>query len=172
MSAPSSTLPSYAHLLVPVDYAGCAWQVVGHAARLASAFGARVSLLYVVDPPAGVHLSDAVGAARSAGALLDAEAQDELRALTTAFPPEVAVELKVQHGEPAAHILAEAARGGVDLIVMGTHGRTGLSRLLVGSVAEQVMRGAEVPVVIVRAVAGTADRQPPAWERLADESTG
>lgn len=170
--APTAALPPYTHLLVPVDYAGCAWQVVGHAARLAAAFGARVTLLYVVDPPSGVHLSDAVASDSSVGAVLDAEAQDELSALTRAFPPEVKVELRVLHGAPAPHILAEATRGGADLIVMGTHGRTGFSRLLVGSVAEQIMRAASVPVVIIRGGEGTADRRPPAWDRVADEANG
>lgn len=168
----STPLPPYTHLLVPVDYAGCAWQVVGHAARLAAAFGARVTLLYVVDPPSGVHLSDSLSSTASVGALLDAEAQDELNALTRAFPPQVPVELRVLHGAPAPHIVAEASRGAADLIVMGTHGRTGFSRLLVGSVAEQVMRGASVPVVVIRGGEGTPDRRPPAWDRAADEATG
>ena len=65
----TAALPPYTHLLVPVDYAGCAWQVVGHAARLAAAFGARVTLLYVVDPPSGVHLSDAVAYDANVGAV-------------------------------------------------------------------------------------------------------
>lgn len=173
-SAPtsSSALAPYTHLLVLVDYAGCAWLVVNHAARLAAAFGAQVTLLYVVDPPTGVHLSDSIATDHTAGALLDAEARDELEALRRAFPPEVRVQLTVLHGSPAEVILGAVERLGPDLLVMGTHGRTGLQRLLVGSVAEQVMRGSPVPVVIVRAPAGMPERHPPTWERAADEANG
>lgn len=167
-----AALPPYTHLLVPVDYAGCAWLVVNHAARLAAAFGARVTLIYVVDPPTGVHLSDSIASDSTAGALLDAEARDELEALRRAFPPGVSVELTILHGSPAGAILGAVERLGPDLLVMGTHGRTGLQRLLVGSVAEQVMRASPVPVVIVRAPEGMPERHPPTWERAADEANG
>ena len=64
--------------------------------------------------------------------------------------PGVTVEVNVASGEPVAGILGEADRVGVDHIVVGTHGGTGLSHLLLGSVAEKVVRQAKVPVLVVR----------------------
>ncbi len=63
----------------------------------------------------------------------------------------VAVEHRLAEGEPAEEILRVAQKVGCDLIVMGTHGRTGLGRLLMGSVAEQVVRRAPCPVLTVKA---------------------
>jgi nucleotide-binding universal stress UspA family protein len=53
-------------------------------------------------------------------------------------------------GDPAGEILDQSTNGGVDLIVMATHGRSGVSRWILGSVAERVLRHAEVPLVLVR----------------------
>jgi nucleotide-binding universal stress UspA family protein len=64
--------------------------------------------------------------------------------------PTIPVDRKVVHGDPADQILAVARASKCDLIVMGTHGRTGLGRLLMGSVAEQVMRKAPCPVLTVK----------------------
>jgi nucleotide-binding universal stress UspA family protein len=66
-------------------------------------------------------------------------------------PAEIRVERFVREGDPAGEILRAAQFTNTDLIVMGTHGRTGLARLLAGSVAEQVMRRAPCPVLTVRA---------------------
>ncbi|MEZ4390622.1 MAG: universal stress protein [Polyangiales bacterium] len=59
-------------------------------------------------------------------------------------------ESRVVFGHPAATILEVATREGADMIVMGTHGRTGLARAMMGSVAEEIVRHADVPVVTVR----------------------
>ena len=60
------------------------------------------------------------------------------------------VEYAVRFGEPAEEILEEARESGVDLVVMATHGRSGVARLMLGSVAEGVLRRSEVPLVLVR----------------------
>ena len=64
--------------------------------------------------------------------------------------PKINVERRLEEGDPAPQILRVAQGTGSDLIVMGTHGRTGLDRLLMGSVAEQVVRGAFCPVLTVK----------------------
>ncbi len=69
-------------------------------------------------------------------------------AKTAARPKQLSV--RVEAGEPSDTILQIAKDGGTDLIVMGTHGRTGLSRLLIGSVAEAVLRRSTCPVLTVR----------------------
>jgi nucleotide-binding universal stress UspA family protein len=65
--------------------------------------------------------------------------------------PKVQVERRLEEGDPATQILRIAQETGCDLLVLGTHGRTGLSRLVMGSVAEQVVRGAHCPVLTVKA---------------------
>ena len=75
---------------------------------------------------------------------------DELRAVRPA-DPEVAVEHLLAEGDPADEIVRAARDTGAELIVMASHGRTGVRRLLMGSVAEQVMRKASCPVLVVKA---------------------
>ncbi len=74
---------------------------------------------------------------------------EKLRAERPGSPP-VAVEVAVRQDAPAEGILAEAADRGVERITVGTHGRKGLSHLLLGSVAERVMRLSQVPVLVVK----------------------
>jgi nucleotide-binding universal stress UspA family protein len=90
------------------------------------------------------------------------EVEDALRKRLYAMRPEDA-QMAVEHyllvGDPAIEILDLAEEKGCDLIVMGTHGRTGLARLFMGSVAEQVLRRARCPVLTVKQpVAGTATK--------------
>jgi nucleotide-binding universal stress UspA family protein len=66
-------------------------------------------------------------------------------------PPGISVEYYLREGEPAEEIVKLANETGCDLIVVGSHGRSGVERLLVGSVAEKVLRAAHRPVLIVRA---------------------
>ena len=73
----------------------------------------------------------------------------------------VHVEMFVRHGPPADEILAAALEVGADLIGMTTHGRSGLGRLLFGSVAESVLRHAEVPVFVMRQTAARTTARPP-----------
>lgn len=77
-------------------------------------------------------------------------------------PPQAAVAIthRLEYGEPASVIVAAAREIGADLIVMGTHGRTGLRHLLMGSVAEQVVRRASCPVLTLR-ISTTTPRKPP-----------
>jgi len=157
---------SYQSILCPVDHAGCAGQVLAHAATFARAFDAELVVLSVVDPPPGamVGVADVVLA-------LEEEARAAVAPLLA--PLNVgAVRHEVKVGLVVETILAclEDCKG--DLIVMGTHGRTGLRRMLLGSVAESLVRQSPVPVVIVRATAGTADQHSAEWQRAAAEQMG
>lgn len=162
---------SYAHILVPVDYAGCAAVVVAHAAKLADAFAARVTLLHVVNPPAGAHNADPSGAGTIAQAL-DGEAERELQALRQLFTAGRDVRIEIRHGSAVETILGCAREHHADILVMGTHARTGLRRMLMGSVAEQVLRRSPVPVFVVRAPDGVMDEPPPAWSQARAETEG
>jgi|SRR5438034_7201188 len=121
-------------LVFPTDFSDCSRHAGDRAADIARHFGARLHVLHV-DPPvtAPAPPSRLGAAAGDLGADLD---------VTTA----------TTSGTPAHAICAYARRIGADLIVMGTHGRTGVSRAVLGSVAEAVVRHARCPVMTIPAV--------------------
>lgn len=137
-------------ILYPTDFspqADCAFPL---ACALARDYGARLVVLHVKPPwPAG--LADLDAAPREP-LVQSASLREQLGRLRPK-DPSVRMERVLGQGEAATEILAFARELACDLIVMGTHGRTGLSRLLMGSVAEQVLRNASCPVVTVRAPA-------------------
>ena len=126
-------------LLVPLDGSRLAEAALPYALGLAGATGARVLLLHVV-PDAALRLPKALD--------LEATAR-EARRLLAAPPQDCAVETSVGCGDPAQVIADAAAVRRAGLIVMTTHGRSGLGRWLYGSVAEGVLRRAPVPVLLV-----------------------
>jgi nucleotide-binding universal stress UspA family protein len=132
----------------PTDFSESSQAAFRLACSVARDYGAPLLVVHVVRPPATV--------AYEAGSMLfDPESyRDEMREkLDRVRPrhPGVRVGHRLAEGDPAAEILALAREAGCDLIVMGTHGRTGLGRLLLGSVAEQVVRKAACPVLTVKA---------------------
>lgn len=145
------------HLLVALDYAGCAIEVAEVASKLAAQLDADVTLLYVVNMPDGiaptVHLHGSLEGSTAAEAL-DADAKRALSDLSAVFEDRgVTPGIALRHGDVASRILETAAEMSADLIVTGTHGRSGISRLVMGSVAEQVVRQATLPVMTVRTTA-------------------
>jgi nucleotide-binding universal stress UspA family protein len=128
-------------ILHPTDLSEHSGPAFRLASGLARDHGARLILLHV--SPTTPFRSEAPPASRDA--LL--EKLDELAALA----PQVPVEVRLKEGDAVAEILAAAQETDASLIVMGTHGRTGLARLLLGSVAEQIVRLASCPVLTVRA---------------------
>jgi nucleotide-binding universal stress UspA family protein len=145
-------------ILHPTDFTArsdCAFQL---ACALARAQGAQVVVLHVAAPlppvvtPGGVITDPAYGDYEQGVC----QRLCELRAPD----PQVGVEHRLAEGEPATEILKVAQEVNADLIVMGTHGRTGIGRLLLGSVAEQVLRKALCPVLTVKA--SVPDQRPTA----------
>ncbi len=140
-------------ILVPVDYAGCATAVCDMAANLASRLDAEVVLLYVTQLPPGVPEGAHLGDLNHTGAVekLDDDAAAHMKSLQRIFDAEgVPTRLRVSHGRPAQQILSVTDEVGASMIVMGTHGRKGLMRAVLGSVCEEVIRNTDVPVTIVR----------------------
>ena len=141
-------------ILVPTDFSATADAALEYAFVLAERFGASVQLLHVLDDPfvvdgmaAEAYISEAP-ALRTA--MLD-DARERLRHRAIPRPAAaVPIETEVLFGHGARTIAEYAAERGVDLIVMGTHGRSGIKRALVGSVTERVVRSALVPVFSVR----------------------
>ena len=131
-------------ILCPIDFSATSDQAFAHCEALARDLEAELVLLHVVGVP------DFWGSGGMEHAL---EADQELVAQLTAIRPSSA-DVKVDHilhAGPAGEVIAWTAQEKqCDLIVMGTHGRTGLSHLVLGSVAEHVVRHARCPVLTVR----------------------
>jgi nucleotide-binding universal stress UspA family protein len=144
------------HVLVPMDFSSYAEHALDYAIALAQKLQARVTLLHVIQPPLvagadmGVWPSPTFVAELEAAITSDMEGY--LARVTTAG---LAGEIVVIHGNPSQEILDTARKRQVDLIVMGTHGRTGLPHALLGSVAEKVVRSAPCPVLVTRHPAPT-----------------
>ncbi len=126
------------HILLTTDFSPASEEAVGKAGELARATGARLTVLHVhrhapAAPEAVIPAEKYVTSAD-----LDAEVRQNLEDLRRTMLQGVE---SVEHGTPEKH--------GVDLIVIGTHGRTGVPRLLIGSVAEKVVRHSKCPVMVV-----------------------
>jgi len=133
-------------ILHPTDFSDHSRGAFGVACALARDYGARLVLLHVAAPPAldyGEWAVESRDEAHQHG-LLETLHQVQVP------DPTIHVEYRLREGDPVAGVLDEAHESKADLIVMGTHGRTGLGRLLMGSVAEEVARSAVCPVLTVR----------------------
>ncbi|WP_324662922.1 universal stress protein [Haloarcula sediminis] len=139
----------YDHILVPTDESDHAERAADHAALLAGAFDATVHLLTVVDIEAGAGPFSAGGVDKN---YIERQMTDHREALAEREADlNVPVETSVATGAPSEGILDYVEDNQIDLVVMGTHGRSGLRRYLTGSVAERVVRLSPVPVLTVRA---------------------
>jgi nucleotide-binding universal stress UspA family protein len=143
------------HILVPLDGSRLAAQAVPYATALAHAFDARITLLAVIEPaphrgPMPHPDATEIDARRIATSMAYLESMAAaIRA------PDRTVIAAVRHGNPAPAIIAHAEAAGCDLIAMVSHGRTGLNRPRMGSVAQHVARHAGVPTLVVRATGET-----------------
>jgi nucleotide-binding universal stress UspA family protein len=140
----------YERILVPTDGSTGVERAVEHAIDLASAHGATIHAVYVVNTASygGIPMETSWDGIRD---VLSEEGESALeRVKTLAADSGVAVEPAVLDGSPSRRIVDYAEQADCDLIVMGTHGRGGLDRLLLGSVAERVVRSSEIPVLTVR----------------------
>ncbi|AQZ99550.1 universal stress protein [Comamonas kerstersii] len=143
----------FKHILVPVDGSETSLQAVSKAAELAKVFNSEVTAVYVLDPYpfTGVGADFAYGQAQYLSAAT-AEANKALEDVTERMK-DTGVTVKTLVGEGhAIHegIVRVGENVGADLIVMGSHGRRGLEKLVLGSVAQRVLQTAKVPVLVVR----------------------
>jgi universal stress protein A len=149
-------------ILVPVDFSPHAERAFGYATTLAQRFGATLGLLHVVENPFVTGAWTAEVYVPNVAELLEgliANAEQQLARLKkSAATVGVVANATVMTGRPAQAIVEHAQEGSFDLVVMGTHGRTGLSHVLIGSVAERVMRKAPCPVLTVHAGEVAASR--------------
>lgn len=141
-------------ILVPVDFSTCSMLVTRQAAGLAARLDARLVVFHVAELPgnlaAGAHVRPE-GVEQTAADYLVADTRERLASFVEAAREVgVTAEIDVKVGPVVPTILAAVDRVGADLIVIGTHGRRGLRRLFLGSVAEGVARVATTPVLLVR----------------------
>jgi len=141
-------MPTIQTILHPTDFSESSGHAFNTACSLVKDHNTRLIILHVAPPFTGP-----IPVEPAANPLVSAESQESLRGKYT-WPqpsdPKIVVEHRVAEGEAAPEILRLAKALKCDLIVMGTHGRTGLSRFLTGSVAEEVLRKAACPVLAVK----------------------
>lgn len=138
-----------ATILYPTDFSDCSRAAFQVAGALAQQQGARLVVLHV-----NATLGPMVAYGEALAQLQPEEDKEKVLKELRQFQvsdPKVHVDYKLVDGETAAEILRVAGEIGCDLVVLGTQGRTGLGRLVMGSVAEQVLRKARCAVVAVRA---------------------
>jgi nucleotide-binding universal stress UspA family protein len=143
----------FKHILVPIDGSSTSLLAIDKAAGLAKAFGSKVSALYVIDPYpfTGVGADFALGQDQYLGAAkLEADnamnaAGERLRAAGVAADTRVVEAHTVWRG-----VLEAADQLGVDLLVMGSHGRRGLEKLVLGSVTQSVLSHTKITTLVVR----------------------
>jgi nucleotide-binding universal stress UspA family protein len=136
-------------ILVPTDFSDCSEHAIKYAADLALELGARIVVLHVVEP---IITGDIYGFGEIAGLEAELRRSATLRVQRTVAQLErrgIRSRGFVESGAAASTILDHGGKS-ADLIVMGTHGRSGFSHLLMGSIAEKVVRGARCPVLTVR----------------------
>src|SRR4051812_23317429 len=136
-------------ILYPTDFSPYSNQAYFHAVGLAETYGASLTVVYVYTPGA----KEAAGGDRRYW-------RSQLEQVRPANP-DIAVHHALLEGDPAAEISRYAADVGIDVIVIGTHGRTGVDRLVMGSVAERVMREAPCSVLVVKLPKGVAAPERP-----------
>lgn len=137
-------------IVVPTDFSDCAQMALHYAMDLVEPEG-RIVLCHVVDDLPLTY--GYVGVAFTAGDIrtrISEEAQKELEAIVPTNPDRVKIETHLLHGAPQREIVKLVSSVQADLVVMGTHGRSGLEHALMGSVAERVIRKAPCPVLVVR----------------------
>jgi nucleotide-binding universal stress UspA family protein len=137
------------HILVPHDFSDTAEHALAFAIALAEKLGAHITLMHAYEIPA--YPDSVLMTAELVGSIQRA-AQGALEGVAArARRPGVDVRAVLREGRAWSEINATAAETHADLVVMGTHGRHGLARALIGSVAEKVVRTAPCPVLTVHA---------------------
>jgi len=142
-----------ATVLFPTDFSTASDAALAHAEALAKQSGAELLIVHVEEPPL------AYGGGELYYGLPEPTSDRIQKMLADVQPKDSAVKFKhrLAMGDPAGEIVRIAGEEKVDSIVLGTHGRTGLSRLLMGSVAEGVVRRAPCPVLVYRESARLVD---------------
>lgn len=139
---------SYSKILIAVDSSEYSMQAAKKGLELSHQLHAKVALLYVVDTSKALGNIDAGISAEQSLIVLKKEAEQTLDELATMYNGKSIMKF-IPEGLPTKDIIKTAEIWEADLIILGTHGRTGLMHLLVGSVAEHIIRHSKIPVMVV-----------------------
>jgi universal stress protein A len=138
-------------ILCPIDFSEISANALEYAVFLASHHHAELLMLHVVEQLHEFeHYQILVLTPQELAEEMEKQAHEKLTKLTEQIKKTIKVETVVRQGKPFVEIIKEAKEKDMDLIVMASHGRTGVSHMLMGSVAEKVVRKANCPVLIVR----------------------
>jgi len=143
--------PLFRHLLVPVDFSEHSRQALLYARRLAEQFDASLTLLHVIEPI--VLPGDLAYVPVESGEIDErrmAEARTQLQRVANELGAAVPVQTVVRLGRAWREITETARRRNIDLLILATHGYTGLKYALLGSVAEKIIRHSPCPALVVR----------------------
>jgi len=136
-------------VLAPVDFSDASKTALRHAKEIALTYGAEIDLLHVVDEPLYPSVYE-IESFDFPGQKVVEEAEEGLAALARDIIGVEHAMVKAVSGHPVEEILSYVEDNEVDLLVIATHGRTGLNRVLLGSVAERVLRQSPIPVFLVK----------------------
>lgn len=140
----------YRNIVIATDGSEYSKRAISYGIELAKISGATVHALYVVDTTSSISQSWTVGK----GSIYEILKKEGEKAISEVKEREEASGVEVKEalleGHPSNEIIDFAENNNIDLIVMGTLGKTGLDRFMMGSVAEKVVRGSKVPVLVVR----------------------
>jgi universal stress protein A len=138
-------------ILCPTDFSATAQKALEYAVFLASSHNAELQLLHVVDHLHGFDNYLILSMApHEIAERMEKHANKDLSEVVNQIKETVKIQKAVRHGKTSVQIIEMAREVKADLIVMGSHGRTGVSHVIIGSVAEAVVRHAYCPVLVVR----------------------
>jgi nucleotide-binding universal stress UspA family protein len=167
----------FRHILVPLDGSRFAEKAIPYACDLADSFDSQITLVSVVDPPS---LPTEAWAEHIQQVLL--QVRENTRNRLTLYLQKMQKTLQaegytvsgrlLENGPAAEALLTTMANEDVDIVVMSTHGHTGVARWVLGSVAERIVRHADVPVLLVRVRADETDDVQPATQALPEHNGG
>lgn len=153
----------YKVVLVPLDGSPLAEQALPHAAAITGKFGAKLTLFAVIESYQVYSQPGVVGPIVNVQFDINdevAKTREYLRGFASKLREEgLDVVVEVHQGDPAAEICDYAKSIAADLIVMSTHGRSGIRRWVYGSVADRVLRSANIPVLLVRSITEDTDAE-------------
>jgi nucleotide-binding universal stress UspA family protein len=137
-------------ILVPIDFSDCSKKALQYALPLAKEHQAAITLLYVVPPAYGAGEYGGIDYAQLEANMKEGGEKQLVKLAMDEVRGQVSADTLVRVGSPALNIVEVARTLPADLIVISTHGRTGLKHVLLGSVAEHVVQRAPCPVFVVR----------------------
>jgi nucleotide-binding universal stress UspA family protein len=174
-------LPEFRKILYATDLSETARHAVRYACSIGSRYGAEVTLLHIIpdmleefSTQAGINLAEAIAekdwrdfhqkGIEKARQAIHQRIRETSRQVRQEIPqcPLAEESVTVKIGSPAAQIVSTAAEGGFDLIIMGTHGHGKLEEKIVGSIASEVIRQSDIPVLVVRLPVGRGHLHQPA----------